>query len=164
MATLRAAAPPRGHRQALELGFMLACPLACALLPLLALPLLLSRGAAPAYPVCHDALAATGAPYVRPFAPARDHGRPGLSHVTLHGAVHHGAREVEIWAQAFAPGARTPIHRHACEEVFVVLAGTGTLLTRGAAGSSPAAEPHALLFAANSTLVVPPDAVHQARA
>ncbi|KAI7729261.1 hypothetical protein M8C21_002200, partial [Ambrosia artemisiifolia] len=34
---------------------------------------------------------------------------------------------VEVWIQTFAPGTRTPIHRHSCEEVFVVLKGSGTL-------------------------------------
>jgi mannose-6-phosphate isomerase-like protein (cupin superfamily) len=77
---------------------------------------------------------------------------------------------VEVWQQAFAPGAGTPIHRHACEEVFIVLAGRGTLFTRADdddAGASSelhdAVRPRALRFEANSTLVVPHDAVHQVR-
>lgn len=90
--------------------------------------------------------------YVRPFAEPADFGRPGLSHVTLHGAVHHGAREVEVWQQAFSPGTVTPIHRHACEEVFVVLAGSGTLRTLSSGNLS---------FSANTTLRVQPDDVHQ---
>jgi mannose-6-phosphate isomerase-like protein (cupin superfamily) len=139
-----------------QLACMLACPLACAALPLVAIALLMLRSKAPAYPACRDTLAASGAPYVRPFGAPSDYGRPGLSHVTLHGAVHHGAREVEVWQQAFAPGAGTPIHRHACEEVFVVLGGSGTLYARGGDG-----EVTPLRFTANSTLVVPRDAVHQ---
>ena len=67
--------------------------------------------------------------------------------------------QVEVWQQAFAPQAGTPIHRHDCEEVFVVLAGSGTLRVRDAAG----ADVRALRFRANSTLVVQPNFVHQAR-
>jgi hypothetical protein len=89
--------------------------------------------------------------YVRAFSAARDYSRAGLSHVTLHGAVHHGAHDVEIWQQAFAPGTGTPIHRHDCEEVFVILRGGGTLRTRTAN----------LTFTANSTLHVARNEVHQ---
>jgi hypothetical protein len=89
------------RRQRLELAFMLCCPLLCAVLPLAALALLAARhasssAAAVAYPSCVDALAATRQPYVRPFGAPSDHGRPGLSHVTLHGAVHHGAQEARV--------------------------------------------------------------------
>jgi len=103
--------------------------------------------------------------------------------VTLHGAVQHGAREVrstartapgcsltsdtnavgckvEVWQQAFAPQAGTPIHRHDCEEVFVVLAGSGTLYVRDDGGGSGVRRLH---FRANSTLVVQPNFVHQVR-
>jgi quercetin dioxygenase-like cupin family protein len=147
------------RQQALQLAFMFACPLLCGVLPLLVAPLLWRAASVhSAYPVCHDALAASGAPYVRPFAAPSDFGRPGLSHVTVHGAVRHGARELEVWQQAFAPGVGTPIHRHDCEEVFVVLAGAGTLFTRESGGSATP-----LRFGANVTLVVPPNAVHQAR-
>lgn len=66
---------------------------------------------------------------------------------------------MEVWQQAFAPQAGTPIHRHDCEEVFVVLAGSGTLRVRDAAGG----DVRALRFSANSTLVVQPNFVHQAR-
>jgi mannose-6-phosphate isomerase-like protein (cupin superfamily) len=89
--------------------------------------------------------------YVRPFGRAADFGRPGLSHVTLHGAVHHGATQLEVWQQAFAPGTQTPIHRHDCEEIFIVLSGSGMLRTRS--GN--------LSFTANSTLRVQPKEVHQ---
>jgi mannose-6-phosphate isomerase-like protein (cupin superfamily) len=67
--------------------------------------------------------------------------------------------QVEVWQQAFAPQAGTPIHRHDCEEVFVVLAGSGTLRVRDAADAGF----RALRFQANSTLVVQPNFVHQAR-
>eukprot|EP00271_Cylindrocystis_brebissonii_P007699 TRINITY_DN2131_c0_g1_i1.p1 TRINITY_DN2131_c0_g1~~TRINITY_DN2131_c0_g1_i1.p1 ORF type:complete len:253 (-),score=22.33 TRINITY_DN2131_c0_g1_i1:487-1245(-) len=70
-----------------------------------------------------------GLPLVRSLAEFHQdsYGRSGLSHITVAGAVHHGMQEVEVWMQTFAPGAGTPIHRHACEEVFVVLGGHGTL-------------------------------------
>ena len=87
----------------------------------------------------------------RSFAVPSSFGRAGLSHLTLHGARLHGAKEVEVWQQAFAPGAATPIHRHPCEEVFVVLQGSGELRTR--AGASP--------FGSNTTLVVPANVIHQ---
>ncbi len=99
---------PRGatqRRQQLELTFMLCCPLLCAVLPLAALALFAARhasSAAAAYPSCADALAATRQPYVRPFGAPSDHGRPGLSHVTLHGAVHHGAQEARVCADVCA--------------------------------------------------------------
>lgn len=79
-----------------------------------------------------------GDTYVRPFGRPHDFGRGGLSHVTLHGAVSHGAKEIEVWQQAFAPGAGTPIHRHDCEEVFVVLSGNGARAGRAISlGNSP---------------------------
>ena len=68
--------------------------------------------------------------------------------------------QVEVWQQAFAPQAGTPIHRHDCEEVFIVLAGSGTLRVRDGAGL----DVRQLPFRANSTLVVQPNFVHQVRA
>ena len=67
---------------------------------------------------------------------------------------------MEVWQQAFAPQAGTPIHRHDCEEVFIVLAGSGTLRVREGAGLDVRQVP----FQANSTLVVQPNFVHQVRA
>ncbi|PPE01310.1 hypothetical protein GOBAR_AA35989 [Gossypium barbadense] len=70
-----------------------------------------------------------GLPLVRNIAdlPQDNYGRGGLSHITVAGSLLHGLKEVEVWLQTFAPGSRTPIHRHSCEEVFVVLKGSGTL-------------------------------------
>lgn len=93
-----------------------------------------------------------------PPAP-RDYGRPGLSHTTLWGANRDGASEVEVWRQAFAPGVATPVHRHDCEEVFVVLSGAGELRSRDDATGEVVSRP----FGANATLSVPPDVVHQVR-
>ncbi|CAI7779493.1 unnamed protein product, partial [Closterium sp. NIES-54] len=71
-----------------------------------------------------------GLPFVRSIdsIPLSNFGRPGLSHATIAGHVHHGTQEAEVWMQTFAPGSGTPIHRHGCEELFVVLNGTGKLL------------------------------------
>lgn len=116
---------------------------------------------------CPDALASAGAPYARPFPAPSSFGRPGLSHATLHGALHHGARGLELWAQAFAPGAATPVHWHPCEEAFVVLEGEGTLFSlphpwrRWRWRRSMPLSPVAVAFGANSTLVVPQGFVHQ---
>ena len=98
------------------------------------------------------------------------YGRPGLAHITLAGARHHGLRGVELWLQTFAPGSQTPIHRHACEEVFVVLRGRGSVLLRasglarshgsgGGPGGHLGFEERPLV--PNDTLVVLPSVVHQ---
>ncbi|KAK4441707.1 Auxin-binding protein T92 [Sesamum alatum] len=73
--------------------------------------------------------AANGVPIVRNISEIGqdNYGRFGLSHMTIAGSVMHGFKEVEVWLQTFAPGVRTPIHRHSCEEIFVVLKGSGTL-------------------------------------
>lgn len=68
--------------------------------------------------------------------------------------------QVEIWLQTFAPGAATPIHRHSCEEVFVVLKGSGTLYLAETHGSFPGKPVEFPIFA-NSTLHVPINDAHQ---
>ncbi|WP_437590254.1 cupin domain-containing protein [Sorangium sp. So ce1000] len=75
---------------------------------------------------------------------------PGLVHQTLAGP-RDGLRSVEVWMQTIAPGAQTPRHRHACEEVIVVLRGSGTCEIDGAA----------LTFGPGSTLIVPAGVPHQ---
>nr|XP_027109235.1 auxin-binding protein T85-like [Coffea arabica] len=86
---------------------------------------------------------------------------PGLSHTTLAGSVLHGMKEVEVWLQTLAPGARTPIHRHSCEEAFLVLKGSGTLyLTTNMHPEFPG-NPHEFRIFSNSTFLVPIDDVHQ---
>jgi quercetin dioxygenase-like cupin family protein len=75
---------------------------------------------------------------------------PGLVHRTIAGHA-QGVSSMEVWHQVMAPGAETPIHRHACEEVILVLAGSGRVIVEGEASD----------FKANSTLIVPPDVVHQ---
>ena len=77
-------------------------------------------------------------------------GLPGLNHRTLAGPE-HGMRNLEVWAQTIEAGAGTPVHRHACEEAIVILEGNGTLTVNG----------EERRFGANSTLIIPADAVHQ---
>lgn len=78
------------------------------------------------------------------------HALPGLEHRTLAGPE-HGMRDMEVWLQTVAPGAGTPVHRHDCEEVIVILSGNGTC----AIGTETVA------FAADSTLIIPRDTVHR---
>ncbi|KAG2330813.1 hypothetical protein Bca52824_001993 [Brassica carinata] len=86
----------------------------------------------------------------------------GLSHMTVAGSVLHGMKEVEIWLQTFAPGSGTPIHRHSCEEVFVVLKGSGTLYLAETHGSFPG-KPIEFPVFANSTIHIPINDAHQVK-
>jgi mannose-6-phosphate isomerase-like protein (cupin superfamily) len=75
---------------------------------------------------------------------------PGLSHQTIAGHE-QGVKTMEVWLQTMAPGAATPVHRHACEEVILILSGSGTCTVAG----------ETLSFGRNSTLVLEADVVHQ---
>ena len=75
---------------------------------------------------------------------------PGLKHKTI-GGHKQGVKTMEVWLQTMAPGAATPVHRHACEEVILILSGSGTCTV----GEMSFA------FGPNSTLVLEPDVVHQ---
>ena len=75
---------------------------------------------------------------------------PGLAHQTL--ASHKdGLRNCEVWMQMLGPGAETPVHYHDCEEVIVVMNGSGQLSIND----------EVLEFGPHSTLIIPPDMVHQ---
>ncbi|MHB1157335.1 MAG: cupin domain-containing protein [Phycisphaerales bacterium] len=74
----------------------------------------------------------------------------GLNHQTLASAL-DGLTGTECWRQTLAPRAATPIHYHECEEVVVILAGTGRV-TLG---------DDVIDFAADVTLIVPAHVVHQ---
>ena len=70
--------------------------------------------------------------------------------------------------QTFAPGVSTPIHRHECEEVFVVLKGGGSFFLGSvfAEGEAVSEEGQTGLFeehkvGGNSTFTVPRNATHQ---
>ncbi|XP_048489660.1 auxin-binding protein T85 [Beta vulgaris subsp. vulgaris] len=104
-----------------------------------------------------------GFPLVRNIneLPQSNYGREGLSHITLAGSLLHGMKEIEVWLQTFSPGSRTPIHRHSCEEVFIVLKGNGTLhLASDVHGRYPG-HPKVFPIFANSTFIIPVNDVHQ---
>ncbi|KAL3725525.1 hypothetical protein ACJRO7_030536 [Eucalyptus globulus] len=93
--------------------------------------------------------------------PQDNYGRGGLSHITVAGSFMHGMKEVEVWLQTFSPGTRTPIHRHSCEEIFVVLKGSGTLyLASDTHGKYPGTPQEFSIFS-NSTFHIPVNDVHQ---
>jgi mannose-6-phosphate isomerase-like protein (cupin superfamily) len=75
---------------------------------------------------------------------------PGIDHQTLAGH-RDGLAGLEIWNQMLEPHAETPVHYHECEEVVVVLQGSGRAVIAGEAQD----------FGPNSTLVIPTKAVHQ---
>lgn len=75
---------------------------------------------------------------------------PGLRHQTI-GGHEQGVKTMEVWMQTMAPGAETPVHRHACEEVILVLSGSGKCRV----GEEE------YEFGPNSTLILEPDVVHQ---
>ena len=75
---------------------------------------------------------------------------PGLTHQTVAG--HEQAlKSMEVWLQTIAPGAATPVHCHACEEVIVILSGSGECIVEG----------ETTTFGPNSTLVLEANAIHQ---
>ena len=75
---------------------------------------------------------------------------PGLVHQTVAGPE-HGMKTFEMWNQIIAPGGGTPVHRHNCEEAIIVLSGSGRITLEG----------EDIDFGPNSTLQIPPDAIHQ---
>ncbi|KAL6505095.1 actin binding protein [Orobanche gracilis] len=89
------------------------------------------------------------------------YGIPGLSHMTIAGAVMHGFKEIEMWLQTLAPGAGTPIHRHSCEEIFLVLKGSGTLFLAPNSHLKYPGSPQKFPIFANSTFHVPVNDAHQ---
>jgi mannose-6-phosphate isomerase-like protein (cupin superfamily) len=75
---------------------------------------------------------------------------PGLRHQTI-GGHKQGVKTMEVWLQTMAPGAATPVHCHACEEVILVLSGSGTCTVGD----------ETFTFGPNSTLILESDVVHQ---
>lgn len=75
---------------------------------------------------------------------------PGITHRTV-GGPQQGVKSMEVWVQTIAPGAATPVHCHACDEVIVVLSGSGECT---ASGKTTA-------FGPQTTLIVEPNVVHQ---
>jgi mannose-6-phosphate isomerase-like protein (cupin superfamily) len=78
------------------------------------------------------------------------HPLPGLEHQTLAGCQ-DGLKSFEIWRQTIAPHAATPVHSHACEEVILLMGGSGVCRF----------EDRELPFKADQTLVIPGNVVHQ---
>ncbi|MGE0383986.1 MAG: cupin domain-containing protein [Gammaproteobacteria bacterium] len=74
----------------------------------------------------------------------------GMENVTLAGS-HDGLKALSVWRQRMAPGSATPPHRHDCEEVVLILSGSGRLELEGAVQS----------FGPDTTLIVPRNAPHQ---
>ncbi|KAJ8898665.1 hypothetical protein K2173_004699 [Erythroxylum novogranatense] len=93
--------------------------------------------------------------------PQDNYGRGGLSHITVAGSVLHGLKEVEVWLQTFSPGSGTPIHRHSCEEVFIVLKGSGTLLLASSSHEKYPGKPQEHFIFPNSTFHIPVNDAHQ---
>ena len=75
---------------------------------------------------------------------------PGLVHQTI--ASHKdGLKNTEVWMQTVEPGGETPVHYHDCEEVIVIIRGSGRL----------SVDEKTIEFGPNSTLIIPSDIVHQ---
>lgn len=66
-----------------------------------------------------------------------------------------------MWLQTFAPGTRTPIHRHSCEEVFVVLKGSGSLYLAQTSSLKHPGTPQEFSIFPNSTFHIPINDAHQ---
>jgi mannose-6-phosphate isomerase-like protein (cupin superfamily) len=75
---------------------------------------------------------------------------PGLSHQTLAGAK-DGLKGLEIWRQTIEAGGETPLHKHDCEEVIVILEGEGACVVEGDTQT----------FRADQSVIVEPNVVHK---
>lgn len=75
---------------------------------------------------------------------------PGLVHQTLAGHK-DGLKGTEVWMQTIEPLGETPVHYHNCEEVVVVLRGSGRASIKGKNTE----------FGPNTTLIIAPEVVHQ---
>ena len=75
---------------------------------------------------------------------------PGIEHLTLAGAA-QGLARLSLWRQSMAPGSATPPHQHDCEEVVLVLEGSGEVEIGGTR----------MPFGPDTTLVLPPNLPHQ---
>ena len=69
---------------------------------------------------------------------------PGLKHQTLASGADN-LEQMEVWMQTLEPGAETPVHFHECEEVIVILKGTGHVTIVGEDST----------FGSGTTLVMP---------
>jgi hypothetical protein len=62
-----------------------------------------------------------------------------------------------MWYETLAPGRGTPIHKHDCEEIFLVLSGNGGTMRQLASDGSVITQS----LKPNSTITVLPNARHQ---
>ena len=76
---------------------------------------------------------------------------PGIEHRTIAGSE-HGSGRSEAWIQTVGPGEATPMHKHDCEEVVVIL--TGQALCRLEDGTE-------FLLKADQSATMPANVVHQ---
>jgi mannose-6-phosphate isomerase-like protein (cupin superfamily) len=88
--------------------------------------------------------------YVQSNAALPQSAIPGIQHTTL-ACADDGLEHLSVWRQTIEPGQATPPHRHACEEVVMVLGGSGELHVAG--------EVHR--FESDQTLVIPANVDHQ---
>ena len=88
--------------------------------------------------------------YVTSNSTAERAALPGLEHETLAGSA-QGMKQLSVWRQSIAPGAATPPHRHDCDEVVLVEAGSGELYVGG----------EVYAFGSDSTIAIPANVVHQ---
>lgn len=75
---------------------------------------------------------------------------PGIEHLTLAGSA-EGLRGLSVWRQTMQPGNATPPHSHDCEEVVLVVQGSGEVHSDG----------RVVPFGEDCTLVLPPKKPHQ---
>jgi mannose-6-phosphate isomerase-like protein (cupin superfamily) len=75
---------------------------------------------------------------------------PGIIHLSVAGRE-LGLKALSVWRQTMAPGCATPAHRHDCEEVVLVTAGSGEVHIDG----------KIFPFGPDTTLVLPPNVPHQ---
>ena len=75
---------------------------------------------------------------------------PGIVHQTLAGQK-DGLKGTEVWMQTIEPGGETPVHYHDCEEVIIILRGSGRASIEGKNTE----------FGPNTTLIIAPEVVHQ---
>lgn len=69
--------------------------------------------------------------------------------------------QVEAWVETITPGSGTPIHRHDCEEIFIIVKGGGTAYIAPESDKKFPGEPVATPFSANSTFTIPVNSVHR---
>jgi mannose-6-phosphate isomerase-like protein (cupin superfamily) len=110
-------------------------------------------------PVCYDSYSNWPLSAAKNLAdmPPTQHPIPGLAHLTVAGRTHTGTRNIEMWYETVAPGHGTPIHKHDCEEVFLVLSGTGGTMRQQAFDGRVLSQK----LGPNSTVTVLPNARHQ---